>query len=876
MHTRHHFILSGLILFFIFLLCPACSGLEDEPTEEPATPTEKPVIPAVSISPTGTIEIPASGGTAEIRIQVNTSYFIYTVSKVEWITTVIDKTKDYNCMVVTVQPNTTTEERSMKLSFWASKDGDSKDAETSVLVHQAAGAEPHPNAVSVQAAVDLGGGDPTGYELHTLAGDYTLSGSEAAVQTLSDGNTPQLNMITDKNGEVVLLSRDIYANGASLALSPRTTATALVTMHPAFAAIRGAEHYQRLVALAQGTAAFGKLEKEVEAAVKAGKSVLDESNTALMDAYDGALDALYDAIAAPTRVSDLYGLDGNEEPFKVEVSGKKVAISYKGLSPMYEGIIYDDDDEKVAELDIPAGGDLGVTDIFYPSQLFWRDHVDFDFTGLPEGTYEFAFDRGTKKAVIDLAVNLLCTGLDIVGATVSTIDTKTLTAAATQYLLSRDITLIQMMMSGTFSKSEIMEALYGAIADFVTSPFFTKLCTTASAASAQFYVKKLSKVVTIYCALRGSTNLQLRAMFCLSTPYKVNFSLKNQGTLALFVDGYAKPLLVFGNNQEGHSLEKLRIPITIKVDTGENKKPSPEFIVRFTVVEGGGWVEHPEKYTNQHLEAFTDWYLGQDSVDQVLEVDVLDPVSGGVINYLPLEVRAKATDLGNFSLAPVPEELQGKWKQFDYGENEQPILLNLRAQSADYENPQHPEKDFKGIQIGSVLRRQGDEEYYDLYFNEPDPSGKEPYEPFMKKVRIDAGFYNKMIVGTGYIGGKSEIYDWVEEKDLPDWLDGIWENKDGAGSLYMPLGCDNEGKGYLNLRKYDYENGIWQYLAVEERVYFFPTGSANGHESGDVRRVSDGAVLLTNCRWVDEYVWHADDIFGLGPYTMEITVYDPF
>ena len=169
-----------------------------------------------------------------------------------------------------------------------------------------------------------------------------------------------------------------------------------------------------------------------------------------------------------------------------------------------------------------------------------------------------------------------------------------------------------------------------------------------------------------------------------------------------------------------------------------------------------------------------------------------------------------------------------------------------------------------------------DEEYYDLYFNEPDPSGKEPYEPFMKKVRIDAGFYNKMIVGTAYIGGKSEVYDWVEEKDLPEWLEGIWANIDGgngAGQLYMLLGCNADGEGYLSLRRYD---DRWQYLAVEERVYFFPTGSANGHESGDVRRVSDGAVLLSNCRWVEEYVWRADDILGLGPFTMEITIYDPF
>ena len=875
MRILSHFSPLSLLVVLAGLLVPACTAPVEEPIKEDDKPIDKPVTPSVSTTPSGTIEIPAEGGTVEIKIQVNTSYYRYTVSKVEWISTVIDKSKDYNCMVVTVQPNTTTEERSMKLSFWASKDGDSKDAETSVLVHQAAGAEPHPNAVSVQAAVDLGGGDPTGYELHTLAGDYTLSGSEAAVQTLSDGNTPQLNMITDKNGEVVLLSRDIYANGASLALSPRTTATALVTMHPAFAAIRGAEHYQRLVSMAQGTTAFAKLEQAVEAAVKAGKPVLDAGNTALMNAYDEALDALYEAIVPSTRFSEVFGLDGNEEPFRVDVEGKQVSIYYKGLSPMYEGAIYYEDGRKLDNLDIPAGGDLGVTDIFYPDQLYWRDRVMYDFSGItqthPE-TFKFSFDRGTKKAVINLAVNLVCSGLDVVGATVSTFDAKNLTAAATQFFLSRDISLIQLMMSGSYTKTEILEALYGAIADFVASPFFTNLCTAASAATVQFYVKKLSPVVTVYCALRGSTNLNLRALFCLSTPLKVTFSLKNQGSLPLFVGGYAKPELVFGNNQEGHSQEALPTPIVIKVNTGENKNPAPGFIVRFTVVEGGGWVEDVEKYTNDRMEALTRWYLGQDSVNQVLEVDVIDPISGGTINDLPLEVCAKATDLGEITLEPVPEQFRGKWQRFDQGEGEGAILLTLNAQSASYENPDHPEYNFNGVQIGSVMRPQMKEVFYDLYFNVPDVSGKEPYEPFLKSIRLMDGYDNVLIVGKGYVGGESEVYNKVVEKDLPDWCDGCWWSANEC--LYVDMGNDVDGKGYALIRLFD--TSIWNYIyyAENERVFFFHTGYVGDREKGDIRRVSDGATLISDCYLDADGNLYAGDVCGLGSYTLYMGLAD--
>jgi len=158
------------------------------------------------------------------------------------------------------------------------------------------------------------------------------------------------------------------------------------------------------------------------------------------------------------------------------------------------------------------------------------------------------------------------------------------------------------------------------------------------------------------------------------------------------------------------------------------------------------------------------------------------------------------------------------------------------------------------------------EVFYDLYFNVPDVSGKEPYEPFLKSIRLMDGYDNVLIVGKGYVGGESEVYNKVIEKDLPDWCDYCWWSADD--NLYVVLGNDVNGKGYAEIRLFD--TSIWNfiYYAENERVYFIHTGYVEDREKGDIRRVSDGATLISDCYLDADGNMQVGDICGLGSYTL--------
>ena len=104
MPTRHHFSLSGLLFIFVFLLSSACGELLEEPKQEPETPTEKPDTPSVSTIPSGTLEFPADGGTAEIRIVVNTTHYRCTIAQMESLTLASPAIYSFSRASISVSP----------------------------------------------------------------------------------------------------------------------------------------------------------------------------------------------------------------------------------------------------------------------------------------------------------------------------------------------------------------------------------------------------------------------------------------------------------------------------------------------------------------------------------------------------------------------------------------------------------------------------------------------------------------------------------------------------------------------------------------------------------------------------------------------------
>ena len=849
------------LLIALFLLMPSCDlpFLPDgpDPTPEPE-PEPEPTVATVTLSPSGTMTLPAKGGSGAIRVRVSTSYYIWTKSKVDWMTIVHDDTETtYNKLVVTVEPNATGSTRSTTLTVWASTDGSSKDAEAKLEIVQESLSFP---SVSVKCNIDFGTSSlsASGCELLTMTGSASLDGNNpGTIRLPSDNETPCVTLLCGNDGEVRMMARGIYSDGGNLELNARSTALAYVTMHPLLAPVKGAAPFKEMTSMIVNSPKYGDFENSVAEAIKNGKPVLDPANTSITRSLEALMNEIcVDASAKPsTKATNVEGLTG-EGHLKVWVEGKQVYVQNPGISPMYEGYVYDSNSNEVGRIDVPAGSDYGVTDIMFRRDLHGNKPVSFNLYGF-EGEYNFFFTRDSQAARVDFAVNWFCGYLDIVGAGLSAMEMKTLKGAALQYVASRMNSFDQMLLGGTYSYTEILEFGYNSLQDFLASDLFLAVCEKASAKAIQATAKKLSKVVTIYCALRGSVNVVSRFYSMMDSPHTINFCLCSTGALPLYPCSYVKLILVSGDKQADYSQKWLDVPIHVKVDPGNNDNPPSYYIVRFTVESGGGKVSVSEVCTDEKMEARTYWMLGQGCFAQDLKIEVLDPATGGVISEEPLYVTGFAKDVEDVSEKPIPDDLIDDWVEALSPEEKkagkQPIEITLTRNTASYHNPNKPDYDFDGIAVyyDSTCFWQGGEWGGCIFFtDEPDMEGGLKNARFLMGVKEYSGFMDVSLM-YGYRSGEPGCnVTFIPKGWDTHWLIDSWEGVSyrqetspyNVAFIYIDLYYENHypsPDGRILASLYDYHDKIAPFNDVEVRIERVSDNMAN------VYFVEDNSVFMS-------------------------------
>ena len=866
-----------LLVALLFLL-PFCDipVLPDEPDPTP-DPEPDPVVATVTLSPSGTMTLPAEGGSAEIRVKVNTDYYIWTKSKVDWMTISHDETETtYNKLLVTVQPNETGATRSTMITVWASADGTSKDAEATLEIVQENLSYP---SVSVNCTIDFGTSSLSakGCELLTMTGSASLDGNDpGAVRLRSDNNTPCVALLCGNDGEVRMMARGIFSEGGNLEINARSTALAFVTMHPLLAPVKGEMPFNEMTSMILNSPLYGDFENRVADAIKSGKPVLDPANTSITSAFEALMNEIcVDASAKPvTKATNVEGLTG-EGHLKVWVEGKQVYVQNPGISPMFEGYVYDSDGNEVGRIDVPAGRDYGVTDIMFRRDLHGNTPVSFNLYGY-EGEYDFFFTRDSQAARIDFAVNWFCGFLDIVGAGLSSMEMNTLKETALQYVALRLNSFDQMFLSDTYSYTELIEFGYNAVQDFLASDLFLEICKGASAKAMQAVAKKLSKVVTIYCAVRGSVNVVSRYYSMMDSPHTINFCLCSTGTLPLYPCSYVKLILLSGDKQADYSQKWLDNPIHVKVDPGNNDNPPSYYIVRFTVETGGGKVSVSEVCTDEKLEARTYWMLGQDCFAQDLKIEVLDPATGGVISEEPLYVTGFAKDVEDDPQNPIPEELIDEWVEALSPEEKlagkKPIEITLTRNTASYHNPNKPDYDFDGIAVyyNSSVSWQGGEWGGCIFFrDEPDLEEGLNDARFLMGVKEYSGFMDVSLM-YGYKPGESGCdATFIPKGWDTHWLIDYWEGVSyhqetppyNTALIYISLYYEGDypaPDSPILASLYDYNNKIDSFNDVEVRIE--PVSDT----IADVYFVADNSIFMSGVHFTPMGYTDHDEQVGDG------------
>ena len=735
MKTRSFFRTLSLIVISA-ITAIACEGIIEEPGHyNPTPPDPGPQTPSytITVTPNGTVNIPAEGGTKEFTIKTNAPYYGYSFTKKDWMKGSIDS--DKMAVVITFTANDSGAERSNEVTFYGKeKDADDYLVSEKVKVVQPALATASSDEYATTASIDFGSSSISaqGCEVMTIAGSYSADASSAAIKLVDNGDIPQLSLLCNSAGEVVMLSRDLYSSGTQVTVNAKNTALALVTMHPLFAPVVGKSEFTELKKMILNASTFSALEQETSALIKAKKPLFSKTNTGLKNALQNLLNEVcIDPEEKPRRISNVSGLSG-EGPFKVSVEGKKVSVRSMGLTPMYTGVIKDWNGNKVDDFNIKAGDDYGLVSYWFREDATYNPPVTYDLSGHRDGEYTFYFSRNTTEAQVDFASKILLNMLDVVGAKLSTAQTKTLEQEAVKFVGTKLTALPGIYDDGEFSVDEAIEAYWGLAVDFASSDNVRAVFAEATKqASFKAVANKLNTAMALYTGARGSANALFRIYYRMNTPAEITFCLCHKQTMKLYPCGYVTLDLISGGGQSARAGEVLNNPIKVRVDFGNNAEAPYLYALLFSVISGEGTVSDAYVYT-EHLRAQTWWTLGPEGSDQMLRVDAIDPATGAIVSEEPLYVHATCTDAGDYNKDPVPTRLQGVWRMTLDNPLAPAVTLTLGEQSASYHDPSDPSRDFSNYPVYSETLSGG--KYNIRFYDTPVADGSD--QIFLQNIQI--------------------------------------------------------------------------------------------------------------------------------------------
>ena len=725
MKTRRFFrILSLVVISTITAI--ACEGIIEEPHIPTPPPDPEPETPSytITVTPGGTVDIPAEGGSQEFSIKTNAPYYGYSFPKRDWMKASIDT--DRMVIVINFTVNDSGAERSNEVTFYGKeKNADEYLVTQKVTVVQPAkssgtdnpgGGPDNPGENAISVNIDFGDSSLSaqGCEVLTAMGAYAAGSSSASVDMLDNADVPQIAMLCNQSGDVLLVSRDLCSSGAGITLDVRSSALAYVTLHPLFGLVHDKDGFEQLKEAIVGAPSFNSFEQKVASVIKSGKPLFDPSNTSFNKALETLLDEVYYSQEKPTKATNVAGLEG-EGDFKVGVDGKRISIYPYYLSPMYSGAILDCYENQVAEFNIPAGSSYGVTDVFYRESMKYGDPVVFDFSGFRpsyEGEYLFRFSRDTEDARLDYFIRCLSDQLDILGCLPSeaTMTIKDFLMTTTSW------TTVSLADDDAISLQEVSELVYTLTIEFLRTDKAAKLY--GSKARVLDMVNKVYVAQKVYTGLRGTANQMTRIYFYARCPHEISFCLCNVGTLPLYPCSYVTLEAISGDGQEGHTNEMLDEELVVRVNPGNNDNPPPYYLVAFKVKSGGGSLTEHIVMTDANLKAATRWKLGPESEHQIVTVEVLDPTSHGVISKNTVTFYATNTDLSK----EIARELRGVWRVSSEEVHKKPVKIILGKSAATFEDPSNPQRNVTGMPVWSeaVYDDDGTLKYYNIYRDDAD------------------------------------------------------------------------------------------------------------------------------------------------------------
>lgn len=421
------------------------------------------------------------------------------------------------------------------------------------------------------------------------------------------------------------MSRVPIDRNENVELSIESTALALVTMYPLFSPMKSDE-YDEIITLIKNSDKFSELQSEVENAVKAKRNLYDDSNEALLNAFDNLIDDLCINIENDQLVNDKGIADfptraiyesPKVAPFYAEINKNVLTLRNKNLTPSYYGTVTHANGT-VDDIAVLSRDDRGFLDMWLP-----KNEYDLgpkcNYTFKQDGEYRFNLSRINTAATIDfylrLTRNLLGTlGLKLKNEIVSDI------AAAIALSITKNGSGVY---DPVISPMEFLGIGYSVLLEKLQKKFVSEEVVMST-------LKFLSGTWNWYNKIKGIGNAAVRMRYSLTArPLEVNFCLcYYNGTVSSCVE--CSLLKYGGDKQTAEKWEQLPKPLTVFVSTVSNDGKagiiSPYHKVKFEVVSGGGSVSQELVSPNNENFASTNWTVGEKG-EQKVKVTVVNIIT---------------------------------------------------------------------------------------------------------------------------------------------------------------------------------------------------------------------------------------------------------
>lgn len=254
-------------------------------------------------------------------------------------------------------------------------------------------------------SVSIENGNTSNLSVASLIDESFLSNGSFSVEVF-DNNSPQLLMVTNETSEVIMLYKGVIPENGNIEINAHSTATAILTFHPALAEIKGA-NYQEMVNVFTSASSFPAFLSEVENSIAQNKAIYDTTNTNLISAAQEVFRELFgDSTNSNYKNKKDFDLflpyltkKFGCKPICVESYDDSKTLSFRmpGLFPTYNCKVYDEEGNYERSFYVPTRGNYGLWDAFLcaigQNDLVYGDQVSYTFNNnAKQRTFEFNRD----------------------------------------------------------------------------------------------------------------------------------------------------------------------------------------------------------------------------------------------------------------------------------------------------------------------------------------------------------------------------------------------------------------------------------------------------------------------------------------------------